>query len=126
MKNSKSDFLLNEADQLLKKANDQLSRSEEDVASYMVCQNSRKALKNSLIYFLFKNGIEPEEPVTIQHLMNQCRAEDARFDNVEIKNILCRHDKDDEEYCLSVGKVSGCFDSARLIRNLVDNPVPGY
>jgi hypothetical protein len=126
MKNSKSDFLLNEADQLLKKPNDQRSRSEEDGASYMVCQNSRKALKNSLIYFLFKNGIEPEEPVTIQHLMNQCRAEDARFDNVEIKNILCRHDKDDEEYCLSVGKVSGCFDSARLIRNLVDNPVPGY
>ena len=126
MKNSQSDFLLNEADQLLKKANDQLSRAEEDVAAYMVCQNSRKALKSSLTYFLFKNGVEPKEPVTIQNLMNQCREEDARFENVDIKNFNCRHDKEDEEYCLSVGKVSGCFDSAKLIRRLVANPVPGY
>ncbi len=126
MKNSKSDFLLNEADQLLKMATDQLSRSEEDVSAYTVCHNSRKALKNSLTYFLFRNGIEPKEPVTLQSLMDQCRAEDARFDNIDIKNYDCRHQEGEEEYCLSVGKVSGCYDSAKLIRNLVDNPVPGY
>lgn len=126
MQNPQADFLLNEADQLLKMANDELSRSEEDVSSFMVCQNSRKALKNALTYFLFKNSIEPKEPVTIQNLLNQCREEDARFQNVEIKNFNCRHDKGEEEYCLSTGKVSGCFDSAKLIRGMVTNPVSGY
>lgn len=125
MKYSQSDFLLNEADQLLKKANELLSSSKEDVNTYIICQNSRKALKNSLTYFLFMNGVEPKEPATIQNIMNQCKDQDARFENVDIKNFLCRHDNEDEEYCLSIGKVNGCLNSAKLIRSLVTNPLPG-
>ncbi len=119
------DFLLNEATQLLQTANDELSHSEEDVTTYMVCQNSRQALINSMTYFLFKNGITPKEPVTMEHLLNQCKEKDARFQKVNMSNILCRHEENSNDYCLPITKVNSCFKSAQLIHGLVTDAVPG-
>ncbi|MCR9286211.1 MAG: hypothetical protein NXI23_02355 [Bacteroidetes bacterium] len=126
MQNPNIDFLLTEADQLLNFANEEISRSEEDVAAYMICKNSRIALKNAMTYFLFKNGIKPKEPVTLESLRDQCSFEDGRFQDVDLSSINCRHDEGEEEYCLSVNKVSECLDAAQLVRGIVGDSVPGY
>jgi HEPN domain-containing protein len=126
MQTNNPDFLLNEADQLLNMANEEMCRSEEDVAAYMICQNSRKALKNFMTYFLFRNGVEPKQPVTLENLKEQCSDEDGRFQEVDLSPINCRHDEGEEEYCLSVHKVGQCLEIAQLVRGIVADPVPGY
>ncbi len=119
-------YLIMEADELLSFAKDELSHSQEDVNAYIVCQNSKKSIINYLTSFLLKRGLEPGQPLTIAKLVDQCREEDARFDNLDITAILCRHDPQDEAYCLSVEKVSECMNLAQLVRGFATDPVPGY
>ena len=126
MQTRKIDFLISEADELLSFAKDELSRSEEDVASFLVCHNSRKSITNYLTSYLLKNGIEPKYPLTMANLMDQCCAEDARFENLDISNIHCRFERHEEEYCLSVEKVAECMHIAQLVRGIVVSAPPGY
>jgi len=126
MQTQNVDFLINEADELLNFAKDELSRSKEDVASFLVCHNSRKSILNYLTSFLMREGIDPKQPMTMANLMDQCQNEDARFENLDISDILCRFEDHEEEYCLSVEKVKECMDVAELVRGLVVNPTPGY
>lgn len=126
MQNPEVDILINEANDLIKTAKEELSRSEEDVTSHLICHNARQAIINSLTYFLFKNGIEPNEPVTVESLLEQCKAEDGRFQLVKIKHIDCRNDEKSEEYCLSVAKVDSCFGTAQMIHGIVTGTSPGY
>lgn len=126
MPTQKINDLMMEADELLSFAKDELSHSEEDVNSFIVCQHSRKSIVNYLTSFLLKRGIEPRQPMTIAQLVDQCREEDARFENLDITNLFCRHDAHNETYCLSVEKVSECMTIAQLVRGLATDPVPGY
>ena len=118
METQNVDILIKEADQLLNTAAEELQRSEEDVTAYMVCHNSRQSIKNYLASYLIKNGIEPKQPVTMASLMDQCRALDKQFESIDISQIFCRHDEDDEEYCLNVEKVTECLEIAKQTRNL--------
>ena len=126
MQNKNVDVLINEADQLLDKAVEELQRSEEDVIAHMVCHNSRQSIVNYLASFLIKNGEQLKEPVTMASLMDQCRAVDGRFELVDISQIFCRHDVEDEEYCLNVDKVADCLRIAKQTRGIAINEAPGY
>lgn len=125
MRTQNTDFLLNEAGQLIKAAKNDLSLAEEGIVNYMVCQNSRQALIKSMTYFLFKNGVEPKGLVTTENLLKQCREVDPRFKKVDLSNVLCRHQEGDDEYCLSTDKVSKCFRSAEEVHSIVAKPVSG-
>ncbi len=126
MQSQGDDFLLNEATQLLETAEESLNRPAEDVAAYMVCHNSRQALMHTMSYFLLKNNIQPKEPATLSSLWNQCKSEDARFQELDITHIDCRHEEGEEGYCLGTEKVSSCFKTARLVHGIVSEPTPGY
>jgi hypothetical protein len=126
MEKQNVDFLIKEADELLRFAKEELSRAKEDVTAYVVCHNSRKSIINYLTSFLLKRGTAPDQPITIANLMDQCREEDARFENLDISNTLCRFEEHDEGYCLSVEKVSECLNIAQLVRGIVVNPTPAY
>ena len=120
------DILINEADQLLQKAIEELQRSKEDVAAYLICHNSRQSINNYLAAYLIKNGIEIIQPATMASLMEQCRALDARFELVDISQIFCRHDETDEEYCLNVKKVDDCLRIANQTRDIATQESPTY
>ncbi len=120
------DILINEADQLLNTAEEELLRSEEDVTAYMVCHNSRQSIINYLAAFLVRNGVEMKQPVTMASLMDQCRKLDGRFDLVDITQIYCRHDEDDEEYCLNVEKVRDCLRIAKQTRGFATSEAPAH
>jgi len=126
MQTQNVDLLINEADQLLNTAMDELQRSEEDVTSYMVCYNSRQSIINYLSSFLLKNGVDIKQPVTMASLMDQCRSLDGRFQLIDISQIFCRHDENDEEYCLNVEKVRDCLRIAKQTRGIAIGDSPAY
>lgn len=119
-------ILVNEADQLLNRAIEELERSEEDVTAYLVCHNSRQSIINYLAAYLIKNGTDIKEPATMGSLMNQCRNLDGRFDLIDISQIDCRHEAESEEYCLNVEKVSDCLRIAKQTRGIAVEESPAY
>ena len=126
MQTQNVDILINEADQLLNRATEELQRSEEDVTAYLVCHNSRQSIKNYLAVYLIKNGTDLNQPVTMASLMDQCRSLDGRFDLIDISQIFCRHEEHDEDYCLNVEKVSDCMRIAKQTREIAVNESPAY
>lgn len=124
MQTQNFDILINEADQLLDMAVEELQRSKEDVTAYMVCHNSRQSIINYLASFLIKNEVEIKQPATIASLMDQCRLIDNRFQSLDISQIFCRHEESDEEYCLNVEKVSDCLRIAKQTRDIAVDESP--
>lgn len=126
MQNQNVEVLINEADKLLHKAEEELQRSDEDVIAHMVCHNSRQSILNYLTSYLINNGERLSEPVSMSSLIDQCRSIDGRFDLIDISEILCSHEVTDEEYCLNTKKVSDCLRIAKLTRGIALNISPGY
>ena len=126
MENKSPEILINEADQLLNFASKEMQRAEEDVTAYTVCFNARQSIVNYLISYLLKNGEELKKPVTVEGLMNQCRSVDGRFDLIDISKIFCKHDEDDEEFCLNVQKVGECLKVAKQTRAIALDESPAY
>jgi hypothetical protein len=120
------DVLLQEATRLLELAENETYRSKEDVASFLICHNSRQALINSMSYYLIKNNIILIEPVTADSLWKQCQEQDGRFQEVNMSTINCKHEENSERYCLSVNKVSSCYDTAKIIYGIATEEAPGY
>ena len=116
------DYLINEATELLERADRELNRPHEDVTTHTVCHTARQALVNSMTYFLFTMDIQPDEPVSIESLLVQCKSADERFRNVDISVISCGNEVNSDKVCYSVGKVSSCYDTAKLIHGLVTEP----
>jgi hypothetical protein len=126
MENKNPDILINEANQLLNSAIEEMQRAEEDVSAYSVCFNSRQSIVNYLISYLSKNGVELKRPVTVAGLMDQCRSIDGRFELIDISQIFCSHDDRDEEYCLDVQKVAKCLQVAKQTRAISTDESPAY
>ena len=126
MEHQNIDMLISEADQLLNTAIKEIQRSEEDVTAHMVCYNSRQSIINYLISYLVKNGEALKKPVTMASLMEQCRNLDGRFELIDISQIHCRHDEEQNEYCLNVDKVSECLDIAKQTRAIAINEAPTH
>ena len=126
MQTQNVDLLIDQANQLLHAANEELQRSQEDVTAFTVCYNSRQSIVNYLLSFLIKNEIDLIKPVTIASLMDQCREVDNRFRMIDISEIYCNHDENDEEYCLNIDKVSDCLRIARQTRDIAITQSPPY
>lgn len=123
---SEDDILIQEADQLLQKAKEEVERAEEDFLAFVVCVNSRQAIKNYLSSYLISNKIEIENPATMHSLIEQCRNEDGRFQLLDISGIHCNHDETDEAYCMNGSKVKECLEVASLTKNIVKNDSPTH
>jgi HEPN domain-containing protein len=112
-------MLFTEADQLLKIAKQELERSQEDVVLPMVCFNARLSISNYLRGFLLAHGSTPAAPLTLEHLLSQCRHHDVAFYKLDFSSIECRHEDDNESYCLATEKVEVCVGIAWQTREIV-------
>lgn len=120
------DALLLEAERLLQFADEEMMRSEEDAITHTVCFHSRQAIINYLTAFLLAEGVQPDEPITMSGLLEECRTIDGRFELIDLNNIHCRFESHNEEYCLSVDQVDECIKIARQLRGIVTAVTPGY
>lgn len=126
MQTQDADILIAEANDLLNTATEELQRPEEDVMAQLVCYNSRQSIVNYLSAFLINNGIELKKPVTMAGLMDQCRAVDDRFQLIDISQIFCSHDVNDNDYCINLHKVNDCLQIAKQTRDISITKSPSY
>ena len=126
MQPDKMKSFLSSAEELYKMAESETMRSQEDVVTHMLCYNSRQAIINYLCGFLLNNKVQPDEPVTMAKLLDQCKEIDARFELADISPIHCRFETHDKDYCLDRDQVDRCFTSATHVRSIVMADVPGF
>ena len=121
MQNPKFDTIIKQADSLLFSATEELKKSNEGFVTYQACNSSRESIRKYLTSFLIKNKIEPQKPVTIAKLLNQCKAIDKKFALLDLSCILCQHDSEYEDFCLNPQKVAPCLKAAEQTRKIVSD-----
>ncbi len=126
MRQQNADLLIQEADKLVEFASHEIERAEEDVATHAVCFNARQSIVNYLSSYLQKHGSELPEPVTMAGLLDKCRDIDGRFNLIDISDIGCKHDAEDEAYCMDVKKVADCLRIAKQTRAIAIDEAPAY
>ena len=119
MQNPKFDTIVKQADALLHSASKELRKSEDDFVTYKACSDSRESVRKYLTSFLIKNQVQPKEPVTLANLLKQCIVIDEKFKLLDMSCILCRHDEEYDDYCLSPEKVNPCLKVAEQARKIV-------
>jgi hypothetical protein len=118
MQSPKFNTIVKEADALLYSATEELKKSKNDLLTYQACNNSRESIRKYLTSFLLKNEVEPQEPVTLASLLDQCKAIDKKFALIDLSGILCRHDAVYDDYCLDAVKVKQCLKVAEQTRKI--------
>ncbi len=98
-----------EATRKLSQASHELYRPEEDVVTYLVCQNSHLAIENFLKGFLVKNKVDPDGFSSVDELYSNCKTLNGKFEEVNIEGHSFESHANDK-YCNS--KVSRCYELA--------------
>ena len=120
MENPRINSLQSEANQLLAEAQVQILKAEEDVVTHLVCQNSRKSMVNYLSGFLLQKGIEPQSTTSLTILKEQCKKLDPKFDLLDFSSMACRHEKQPEEFCMTIDEVGHCLTLAKQTKKLTN------
>jgi hypothetical protein len=126
MQRDRTELLYASADELLVQAEHEGEKAEEDVITHLICHHSRLALANYLAGFLLRKDVPVHHPVTLSVLLEQCRALDARFDQVDLSPVHCRHETHDFKYCLDALQVDACLRVAQQARNIIKTDSPAY
>ncbi len=113
--------LIRDADQLLIAADAEINKAEEDAVTHLICHNSRQSIANYLMSYLLDNGIHLPYPTTLDSLLEKCRASDSKFNQIDLSNVHCRFEMDDQEYCLDHKTVDECYRIAQQTQVLVKN-----
>jgi hypothetical protein len=126
MVKDRSDILFATGKELLQAAEMEQQRSEEDVVTHLICTHSRLALSNFLAGYLLRKQIAVHHPITMAKLLEQCKAIDARFDNIDLNQVTCRNETHDKAYCLETYQVDVCLYIAQQARDIVMTDSPAY
>ncbi len=111
----------------MKFAGDEMSRAQEDVVSYLVCHNLRKATENLLTGFLMLNGEQPAA-APMSRLLKKCCEYDRRFETIDLTAIECKGSKLNENDCLCTDfkKVGECMTVVQEIERKVSAMALAY
>lgn len=118
---SKADQKLVEADHLLENAIQESQRSSVDVVTHLICFNSRRSIHYYLHGYLLKHSVEPDGSGNLEKLLDQCTALDPRFSKISLESVNCRHDENEEAYCLGHQQVDVCLDVASQLRKIINS-----
>jgi hypothetical protein len=112
--------LMTQADAALEMASEERMRPEEDVVPFSICHNSRVSIRMYLMSYLLKHGVQPNTDESTKDLLTKCSAFDKRFAHLDISEVECGGSRPhNDDYCLSVNKVTNCFEAANQVRKLI-------
>ena len=113
--------LLHDAESALSQASEEQNRPAEDIVPLSICHHSRTSIRMYLMSYLLKMGQKPDGNASIKELLIQCAGLDKRFANLDVSEIECRATKTNanDEYCLSLDKVTNCYEVANHVKKLV-------
>lgn len=103
------------ADQCLEAAKNELNRPAEDVVPFMVCRSARHSISNYLMGYLLTNGIELDEEVPVETILEKCRALNSAFNDFDLSAI---NFASDDEYSADFGKMEKCIVLATYAKQL--------
>ena len=113
--------LIHDADQLLIAADAEINKAAEDAVTHLICHNSRQSIANYLMGYLLNKGLHLPYPTTLDSLLEKCQSSDPKFKKIDLSNIHCRFETDDQEYCLDHKTVDACYRIALQTQELVKN-----
>jgi hypothetical protein len=124
MNSDKFKLKLDQGDQHLEAAQNELFRSAEDVVPHMACSSARKSIFNYLHGFLLQHGIEQNEIISLESLLKKCSEIDPKFKAFDLSKMACRTEASDEHYCTEVHTVEYCIGLATQAKKLVKETKP--
>jgi len=121
MNNLALEKLINEANLLLVRAEEELQKPQSEMVSFAACQTAKLSMFNLLKAYLVKHKIEVIETDNLVHLYDKCKKYNAAFIEVDIQKMGCVSGThcDMEEYCMETGYVIECVNKAKIIRTLL-------
>lgn len=85
MDNTTQQSTIQQADELLLTAQNEMCKPAEDVVDYMVCNNAYKAVKSYLAGFLLQQGVDGiNTEMHTKDLLEQCQAIDPKFKALDL------------------------------------------
>lgn len=109
---AKSNKFFDHAIKKLNEANQELFRPEEDMVSFLVCNNSQYAIENYLKGYLLQNGVPPDNYKSIEVLFEECKAINKNFEKVDLTFFECKTHSTNSRNCNEAAKVSKCLQIA--------------
>jgi hypothetical protein len=113
---------IHQAEQELALAQKEINRPHEDVVTLSACQNLRSSMRHLMIQYLLSKGVQSNELMSLEQLMDLCIISNESFSSVPISAIKCKGlhgEQCDGKYCLSVENVGCCIDAATDLKNIV-------
>ena len=109
---------LRNASSLLRDADKELLRPEEDSVMLCACQSTKNAVKGFLRSFLAVNLVDNSSN-SLEKLLEECCRLEPAFNNIQLNCFDCRTEEATDCYCLDRNTVSKCFIEAKSVEELV-------
>lgn len=106
-----------DADQLLRSAEDEMNRSEEDAVPQLIAHNSREAIVHYLHGFLVQYAHPITNTDSISELLRSCQALDRRFGAIDLQ-AECVSENAENNVPMELDAVANCFRLAKQIREI--------
>lgn len=102
-------------------ASSELNRPSENVMTLCTCQSTRNSVIEFFRAYLVANNSKGTSETTLENLFNLCCKADASFCAIDISHFTCRTLQDNcvGGYCLDIEKVNHCFETAKVVKELV-------
>jgi HEPN domain-containing protein len=117
MNEPKANNTIEQANELLEAAREELSRPEEDVVSYMVCRNAFKAIEKYLTAFLMGKGFDIHGSSSMEKMIAKCQEIDQRFNDLNLDILYQTTLK--EDVWMDMDTVKRYIDLAEKTKTLV-------
>jgi HEPN domain-containing protein len=121
MNNLALEKLINEANLLLVRAEEELQKPQTEMVSFAACQTAKLSIFKLLKAYLIKHKVDVNGSDNLVHLYDKCKKYNAAFIEVNIPKMDCVSGShcDMEEYCMESNYVIDCVDKAKSIRTLL-------
>ena len=115
--------LVAEGSDLIGFAEEELSRANADVVTFLACNSIKKAIMNYLSAYIRSHQLQPPHNPTPDNLLRICLSLDKRFAKLDFKILDCSHEKGSNNFCLEVDHVQDCLALAHETKSLVNNQI---
>lgn len=121
MDNLALEKLINEANLLLVRAENELQKPQGEMLPFAACQTAKTSMFKLLQAYLVKNKVEISESDNLVLLYDRCKRFNDAFVNIKVEQMGCVSGThcDMEEYCMESHYVIECVDKAKDIRKLL-------
>ena len=119
MNDQKIETMFEQANRLINSAQEELCRPEEDVVPYLVCRNAFLSVNKYLIGYLLMHEIDHNATMSLEILLEQCRAIDPKFNNLNLDSLYNANIHEYDDVWMDMNTVGEFIDLAKQTKNMV-------